>query len=554
MPTTRWGTNWRQATLAAIKSARAVAPGGKLGDNLEGQRIPARVWALFCLVLLGAAFVRLAPLGKGLPYTYFPDEPNYVRIVQRIFLGGGLSTHFYLYPSLFFYINALAYIPFYLMGVLLGRIHNPGGILPPEQFLLGVGYTPQPSTFLLGRGVSALFGLASIWLLFIITRRLTGSWKAALLGALLLGLAPIHVEHSRLMFPHVLLVFFLSMSLYASLQVLQRGQLRDYVLAGLACGGAVSTMYHGGLGLVLLATAHFLRPGKAGIRDGRLYLAVGATVASFILLNLAGILSWTEFARDVRFIFLHYGLAIGGNEMAGIGGALAYYITHSWRVGGPLLILAAFDLVRTLVTRDRAALLGHGFAVVYFVIISSAAARNTRTFLPITPFLILSSVSFFSWAFRQAEAWGKGRRLTGLAAKCSLAALGLALIMVPGSRTLTTTANALTVDSRETARLWVIGNIPPGSKIAIEAYSPFVDPERYVVVGVVRMIDNSPGGYVANGFDYLVFSQGMYRRFFTEPDTYPSEVAAYEALFHQFEQVRLFADGGYEIRVYQVAP
>jgi hypothetical protein len=58
-------------------------------------------------MLLGGIF-RLLGIWKGLPYIYYPDEPVSIGIVQNIFKTGNLNPHFFNYPSLFYYLNALA--------------------------------------------------------------------------------------------------------------------------------------------------------------------------------------------------------------------------------------------------------------------------------------------------------------------------------------------------------------------------------------------------------------------------------------------------------------
>ncbi len=99
-----------------------------------------------------------------------------------------------------------------------------------------------------------------------------------------------------------------------------------------------------------------------------------------------------------------------------------------------------------------------------------------------------------------------------------------------------------------------VANLPKGSRIAIESYAPFVDPAVYRVQGYGAMIVHSPEWYVTNGFDYPVFSQGMYGRFYREPEKYADSVSQYNAFFDRFRLVRQFADDGYEVRLYAVAP
>jgi hypothetical protein len=131
-----------------------------------------------------------------------------------------------------------------------------------------------------------------------------------------------------------------------------------------------------------------------------------------------------------------------------------------------------------------------------------------------------------------------------------LASLVIAVLAFPLSKTIVDTQRLTTVDSRETARIWIDNNLPPGSEIAIESYSPFINPSKFSVQG--RLIDHEPEWYVEKGFDYLVFSQGMYGRFYQNPERYKKEILQYEDFFRRFNIVNVFTDGGYEIRIYKV--
>jgi hypothetical protein len=46
---------------------------------------------------------------------------------------------------------------------------------------------------------------------------------------------------------------------------------------------------------------------------------------------------------------------------------------------------------------------------------------------------------------------------------------------------------------------------------------------------------------------------GMFRRFYTEPERYSTQVARYDELFRALRMVKTFTDGGYEVRIYAVA-
>ena len=126
-------------------------------------------------------------------------------------------------------------------------------------------------------------------------------------------------------------------------------------------------------------------------------------------------------------------------------------------------------------------------------------------------------------------------------------------LALSAEKTFAITRQIIAVNSRETARIWIADNLPPGAKIAIESYAPFVDPARFSVQGFGMMIEHEPDWYIEQEFDYLVFGQGMYGRFFLDPGRYGAEVIRYNKLFEHFHLIVVFADGVcYEVLVYEV--
>jgi xanthosine utilization system XapX-like protein len=169
----------------------------------------------------------------------------------------------------------------------------------------------------------------------------------------------------------------------------------------------------------------------------------------------------------------------------------------------------------------------------------------------LTPFLFLLAASLLVRLFSRVKV-AKPNNVRKLLL-VGLSGLVIVSLMLPVTRTLKNNIQLTTVDSREAARIWITDRLPSGARIAIESYAPFADPEHFSVQGFLRIIDNSPNWYIDNGFEYLVFSQGMFGRFYREPDRYSSEVSQYNNFFNQFRLLEVFTDGGYEVRIYQVS-
>lgn len=499
---------------------------------------------MLCIPALAVA-LRLWGITSGLPYLYHADEPGNVSVAQRIFKTGDLNPHSSYYPPLFFHIQAAAYVPYYYVGRQLGLFSNRTDIPFPVMLTMGVGRTIMPSTFLLGRLLSAVLGTLAVILVLLAGWRLTDRLSVGCAAALLMAVSPVNVALARYVTPDTCLVFFLLGAFWASVLIFREGKTRHYVAAAVATGLTASTKYNGAFIVLSLLAAHFFRCGAAGWRDRRLYLALGTGALTFLLTT--PIFLGHEFLHNFLYNAAVYSTGHAGME----GHALRWYITFLWSSEGPVVLLAVLALGRGLFLRSKATIFLSVFPLAYFILIATIVVRNDRTALPLTPFLFLLAASLLP----PSAAGGRDlhpssrRWWTGAIAALLLVSFSWSLV-----RTVRDTVQLTTAGSRETARVWINDHLPGGTKIAIESYAPYVDPQRFVVSGVFRMIDYAPAWYISNGFDYLVFSQVMFDRFYNEPDRYAQQVAQYQALFAAFPVIMTFLDGGSEIRICRVAP
>jgi len=481
-----------------------------------------------------------------LPYLYHPDEPGKVRIAQKMLKTGDLNPDYFLKPGLFIYLNALAYVPYYWTGRLLGFFQHPNDIPYPTMIAMGVGKTSMRTTFLLGRILSALFGVGSVIIVYLAGRQLAKQRPMGLLAAFMMAISPASVLNSRYIHPDAQVVFFVVLSVWLSLKLFERGKSSDYVLAGLATGLAASSKYNGALVFVAICAAHLLRSGWKGLTEGKLYLALGSSAVAFMATNPFALLNIRQFFAALEAEGRHYATGHAGME----GNTLRFYLTWLYESEGPLCLMAACGMIRAIHVRSKERLLLSFFPLIYFAIVSSFTVRNDRTLLPTLPFLFLFASGLLINLFEKAGSLRPKRR--------NWSVLGVAVVTVlclswPLAHTLKSNIALSTIDSRAISAAWVDGNLPQGARIAIGPYAPYVDPDRFSVQGFGRLIEHRPGWYVANGFDYLIFGEGMFGRFYAEPDRYSEEVSGYDELFRAFEVVRVFTDGGYEVRIHQVS-
>jgi 4-amino-4-deoxy-L-arabinose transferase-like glycosyltransferase len=499
-------------------------------------------WPLIGTVVLALA-LRIWGLNFGLPYIYHSDEPRYISVAQHIFKTGNLDPHSFEFLSInsFVYIvNALAYIPYYLAGKLAGVFHSSADLPALVMQNQGAGYTPMASSILLGRLVTTCFGVGAVVLVFLIGRQLTGSRAVGLLAALMMAVSPANVTHSHYITPDMFLGFFVALTFWGAVLVFQQGRTWQYIVAGIGIGFTVSTKINGALIVVPLVVAHVLRRGAGSLKDYRLYLAGLAALLAFFAATPFALVDYQKYLADLRYEAEHYSTGHPGME----GNSLQFYMAYLWYIEGPIALLAAIEMLRAVIVRSRPLILLALFPTISFGFISSFAVRNDRTLLPLTPFLFLLAASLLVVLFKKLE--GRVAHLP----KIALATLAVAaLLFTPLQQTIRSNTRLSTIDSRETARIWIAENLPQGARVAMESYAPYIDPQRFAVQPIGRMIDYPVEWYVANRFDYLVFGASMYGRFYQQPDLYAREVAQYNALFEHFSTVKIFNDGGYEVRI-----
>jgi 4-amino-4-deoxy-L-arabinose transferase-like glycosyltransferase len=508
-----------------------------------------RLTATTLLVLLGiillALVLRIWAVDFGLPYLYHPDEPDKIVTALRMLKTGDLNPHYFKKPSLFLYLNTLAYVPYSMAVQQAGVIGARADIPEPTMLAMGVGIEPLPSVVLVSRLMSVFFGTAAVAVCFWAAWRLTSRSAAGLLAAALLAVSPTCVMNSRYIAPESLLTFLLLLTLGASAQIWQRGQTRYYVLAGLAAGLTAASKYNGALVVLVIIAAHFLREGRSGWRKRNLYLAIGLSAVGFVAATPYAILDFSKFIADFSNQAQAYSTGHFGME----GNTFAWYLSYLWLFEGPVVVLAVIQVIRGVFSRSRAVLLVSVFPVAYFVFVNLYVVRNDRLILPLLPFLFILAAMLAVDLFDQLKLRAFYRPWVKW-----IIGVGLILVMIfPLAQTVYSTTQFAAIDSRETARVWIDQNLPPGSKIALESYAPYIDPGKYTVQGFLRIIDHPVAWYADNGYEYIVVSEGMFGRFFLEPERYAAEVAQYEELFQTLEPVRLFTDGGYDMRIYRIS-
>jgi hypothetical protein len=323
---------------------------------------------------------------------------------------------------------------------------------------------------LLGRGISATLGTATIPLVYLIASRVSGR-TAGLLAALLTAAGVLHLRDSHFFSVDVSLTFFSVLAWLLLIDVARHGSTRAYVGAGVAIGLAALCKYSAAFLLPLTLVAHLCAPGRP-LRDApwqswARWLVRGAMPGivagvTFLLLDPLVLLEFDKFTADIRNNVtgpMSGGVrAIWAAQFTNIQPRLFWFTNILWwGLGPPFEIWSLLGIAWLLWRRDRLAVMAVAFPIVYYVVAGRTALPFARYGVPLGPALAVVAGAFSADLFRQTG-W---RRRAGLAAT--------AVVVVATVLYAAAYMNIfIKPDARLTASEYLLRRVPEGSRILVE--------------------------------------------------------------------------------------
>src|SRR5919199_3970478 len=143
-------------------------------------------------ILLTALAVRVIGITYDYPFLLQLDEMIAVRATVRMVAAHSLDPHVYYYGPLLVYSEALWLLPYLAMRTLLGHPGMPS----VTSYDSWTATTSDPIMHVYGRLPFVAWGVAAVWLAFLVGRRVGGPW-AGVLAAVLLALSPVHAYQSH---------------------------------------------------------------------------------------------------------------------------------------------------------------------------------------------------------------------------------------------------------------------------------------------------------------------------------------------------------------------
>jgi hypothetical protein len=312
---------------------------------------------------------------------------------------------------------------------------------------------------LAARIVSALASVATILVAYRLGSLAFGRIEA-LAAALLVALSGLLIQLAHFATPDSTTILLLSLSLLASLKVVERPSARRLVTAGIAVGAAAGTEYHMALLVVPLGVAWWL----SGPRSIRLLLwAAGAAILSFLLLNAYLVVDWSGFTAAIghtlRIRTVDSGLQYGDRWEA-YGPAWLYVVRYplgygvGFAVAGWMILGVAWAAVR----RSRTDLVLLSWIVPYFLLVTAEPAKFMRYSAPLLmPLALLAG----------RLAWDV-LRTPRRAVRLTVAACAAGVIAFTASYDAAYAGLFASPDPRSVATTWVNGHAPAGATVAFE--------------------------------------------------------------------------------------
>ncbi len=532
--------------LVSLGLIGAVIAGAGLrwwGKSETGLWVRAEYVGLGFILTIAAA-LRFTALRQNLPYIDSPDEPTLTRAAIAMLQTGDLNPHFFRWPSLPFYMQFGVSLPQFLSGVSSNAYTNLKDLVPDGFYLAG-------------RTMSAALGTATVLLTWGLGRVLYGS-AVGLVGAAILAVLPLHTEHSHYITPDIIVTFFATLTLLFVALLYRTGERRWYWWAGVAAGLTISSKYNVGIIVLTLILAHFLRAQPQRPPLKWLGWGLGLAGLSFIATSPFILFDWAGFLNELALQVRHY--TILGHGVASEGESWSAYLRDFWQEGftyqASLVVLGGiiFGLVRQ--RREDWLLLSFPLAGYFFF--SLAKVHFARNLLPLLPALALLAAVFLlalvgGIAHYFPAQWSSRRRK--LVWGGVLLSLGIGAFYFCILNSILTNRYYLQPDTRTQAGEWIVGNIPPGSRLRLEQNTPTLPANRYRSAEEQRPIGaHPPDWYRQQGFEYLVASSYQYDDL---SNTDPEAARNYRLIAEQFTLVRQFQGESREypgptIKIYKV--
>lgn len=441
------------------------------------------------LILFIASVVRIIGVNPGYN-QYHSDQGITYSAATSMIKNGNLDPLRYDYPGLvplinyiffqvfFIPVSWLKYYITHIPEIIDGIIHIPIAPLEVKRvFQIYILGEREIYAIFWSRYVTALFGIANILLIYLLSKKLFSklgeqSKNIGLIAAFLLAFNYKHVINSHLGLPDIYNAFFLLLSLLLSVNLIEKPTRRNYLLAAISVGLSFSTKYQV-FAMFPFVLAHlFISLEKNKINFKKLFnptfiLSLFLVPLVFVITNPYFFIHLTQALKAITDVSQKYGM--GTNRLNMYPLWYMYHIDY-----GPVEILTiflgiaiAFKKFFKVSLMLLSVIVPFGFIFLYY----SGGGFYVRNFITITPFLLIYA-AFFLWtiaAFLYKQNWLRKYFKSQVLVLVFMIFL-IFVVWIPGNNAIISSYGYTKPWGYDVLRDWSDDNLP---KSAVVAAHPF---------------------------------------------------------------------------------
>lgn len=349
---------------------------------------------LLCLIILTAFYLRVYKIDHHLHEGLFFEESSYI---ETVLTKNVSHVKMFNYPP--FYTSFLNIInkTYYAFGLIKGHFKNFEEMVKAFNVKYSVDFT---GLLLTHRIFTAVIGVSTVFILFMIAKTLFSGGAAALLSALFLAVIPLHIYTSMdAVGPDNLQVFFLLIAFLYICKIFKGGPKKEYyVLSGLFIGLAAATKYFGIFCAAPLFFAHFFSRGRKG--NNYLYLGLGMIILTLSVTSLPSMAAnFKDVISTFNFFVENYTKPVSiyntiYQPLARKIGWISYPESLIFGLGIGVFFFFIAGLLLSVIRHTRQDIMILSFPLVYYLFIGNFYNCQVEYFLPAAPFIILTAVNF----------------------------------------------------------------------------------------------------------------------------------------------------------------
>lgn len=410
------------------------------------------------IILFVALFMRLYGIRWGLPnsehfYSYYPDEYNVIHTLQTVKPSQfNFTPPFPMWNPTFYYFLVGSVVKFAsVLDILTLTSSKQFYLFNPDEYA---------KIYLIGRILIAIMGVLTVFLVYLIGKKFY-SQETGLGAAAVFSIIPLNVVSSHYMEPAVAVTFWLTLTMFFSLNIIASGKIKWYILAGISCGFAIGSKYTAIPFVAIVTIAHILR--KDTVINRKIFLFYITTILIFIIGTPYSVLDFATFKSNILPFFERSTKGVASIRIDWL------YPIHTllyYGLGLPVLILSLCGVAFALIKRQKCDILLLSWILFYYYIQGQAGFKIIRYQNEYAPFLIILAVRFIF-------------QIKNYAYKIVLPVTLVITLIYSLSYTSMMTEQTPQDESSE----WIKNNIKAGSKIAVIRkpyyYSPPVINMKY---------------------------------------------------------------------------